>query len=145
MINPFRDINWQPDVAERRKFAISLMIGFPALAAIWQVVGLALGTGWSGTLAWVAGGGFALGVLLWLVPQISKPVYLIWYFLAACIGLVISNLLLGAFYYLVLTPVGLVMRLFGRDLMRRKFDRSAPTYWDPVDPAADLQRYYRQY
>ena len=37
MINPFKDTNWNPDLAERRSFAKSLIIGFPALAAIFTL------------------------------------------------------------------------------------------------------------
>ena len=44
------------------------------------------------------------------------------------IGWVMSYVLLGGVYFLVLTPIGLAMRICGRDPMQRKFDRQAKTY-----------------
>jgi hypothetical protein len=32
-------------------------------------------------------------------------------------------------FFVVVTPMGLLMRLFGKDLLRMKWDRSTPTYW----------------
>jgi hypothetical protein len=38
-----------------------------------------------------------LGVVLYLMPQIARPFYVAWYFLACCIGIVTSNALLIGF------------------------------------------------
>jgi hypothetical protein len=48
-------------------------------------------------------------------------------------------------YYVVITPMGLVMRAGGRDLLLRQLDRSAATYWLPHVPPGDSRRYFRQY
>ena len=61
------------------------------------------------------------------------------------IGWTVSYLLLAAIFFLVLTPIGLVMRLFGRDPMLRALDRSAKTYWVPHNPGADPRRYFKQF
>ena len=39
MLNPIKEVNWQPDTAARRVFAKSLMIGFPCLALLFLVAG----------------------------------------------------------------------------------------------------------
>jgi hypothetical protein len=57
----------------------------------------------------------------------------------------VSHLLLLVVYYLVLTPIGLLMRLIGYDPLQRRFDRSAQSYWTPHDPAADDARYFKQF
>ncbi len=145
MNNPFRDIDWNPDRAGRRKFARTLTIGFPVLATVFAIIGwLRSGTFPEWTLA-LAVIGFTIGLLLWIVPQIARPFYLVWYFFACCIGIVVSNLLLIAFYYLVLTPIGLVMRLCGRDPMKRRFHRDAKTYWTDAEKVVDPRRYFRQF
>ena len=41
------------------------------------------------------------------------------------IGLALSHVILGAVFYIVFTPVGLVMRLLGKDPLHRRFDRAA--------------------
>jgi hypothetical protein len=38
-------------------------------------------------------------------------------------------------FYVIFTPAGLLLRLFGKDLLRLKYDRSAPSYWIRRDPA----------
>jgi len=50
---------------------------------------------------------------------------------------------LGVIFYAVFTPVGFVMRMAGRDAMKRKFEPKAPTYWmerNPPGPPVDSFR-----
>ena len=56
-----------------------------------------------------------------------------------------THLLLAAVYFGVLTPIGLIMRLAGRDPMERRIDRAAPTYWVARRPVTDVRRYFRQF
>jgi len=146
MVNPFHDVNWRPGTVERRKFARSLMIGFPVLAILLLVAG------WisKGTLAFkfpllMGAIGLAAGALLWAVPAIALPFYLIWYGAACCIGLVLTNVLLTLFYYLAVTSFGWLRRTLGRPGLRRGVDRSAPTYWKQSEKVADPGRYYSQF
>lgn len=87
-----------------------------------------------------------LGALLFLVgailPRILRPVYLGWMSIALVLGAVMTRVLLTIFFLLVVTPVGLFFRLIGRDVLHRKFDRQAKTYWIPKEyPIADRTRY----
>jgi hypothetical protein len=68
-----------------------------------------------------------------------------WMFLAFPIGWTVSHLLLLATFYLVLTPIGVVMRLVGHDPLERKFRPEAATYWMEHDPGSDPSRYFRQH
>ena len=145
MLNPFQDTDWNPGLPARRRFASSLVIGFPVIAALLAVSGWVKAHAFPGWTLWLGLGGASLGTLLWLVPQIAKPFYLAWHFLACCLGIVVSNALLAATYYIVLTPAGLLLRLLGRDALARRRDPLAQTYWRKAEPAADPARYYRQY
>jgi len=145
MINPFKDTNWNPGAGEKRKFARSLIIGFPIIAAVFAIMAwLRTGT-WHGGFVWLAIIGAALGAILWVLPQIARPFYLIWFFAACCIGIVVSNLLIAAFFYLIVTPIGLLMRILGRDPLQKRFDRSRTTYWRDVEKVVDGERYFRQF
>ncbi len=84
-------------------------------------------------------------ILFYAVRPIRKPIYLAWIHLAFPIGWVISHTAMALIYYLVFTPIGLIMRLFGRDPMERRFDRGAETYWTPHQPSEDPARYFRQF
>ena len=76
-------------------------------------------------------GGFALFFLLFgvLLPSMLKPIHIVWMGLALILGFFMSRLLLTLLYVLVITPIGLVMRLFGKDLLNEKMRPEAETYW----------------
>jgi hypothetical protein len=146
MVNPFSEINWHPGLPERRRFAASLMIGFPCLAAVLLIAIRLRGTAWHlNPPLTIAAAGLALGALLWLAPQIARPVYVVWYGVAASIGFVVANVALAAIYFLLVTPVGLAMRTFGRSGFRKGFDQAATTYWRDAKPSTDPAQYYRQF
>ena len=70
--------------------------------------------------------------LLWvpaiLFPAGLRPVYNIWMKIGHAIGWVNTRLILGLLFYLMVLPMGLVMRLFGKDPMTRKRDKSVSSY-----------------
>lgn len=84
-------------------------------------------------------------VVYYLIPAIRRPVYLGWMKATMPIGWVISVLMLAAIYWLVITPIGLLMRLVNYDPMNRRFERSAKTYWVRRQPTGDINRYFKQY
>ncbi len=84
-------------------------------------------------------------ILFYAVRPIRKPIYLGWIHLAFPIGWVISHVAMALIYYLVFTPIGLIMRLFGHDPMERRLNRDAETYWTPHQPSGDPARYFRQF
>jgi hypothetical protein len=89
--------------------------------------------------------GGLVAVVVWIAPAAGKKLYVGWMLAAQPIGWTISHLVLAAVYYLVLTPIGLLMRLFGRDPMQRHFDRSATSYWVKRPTEADPSRHFRQF
>jgi saxitoxin biosynthesis operon SxtJ-like protein len=65
--------------------------------------------------------------LIW--PKVLKQVYVIWMSLALVLGLIVSTALLTILFYLVVTPIGLVARLSGKDFLSRKLDPNVNSYW----------------
>lgn len=146
MLNPFKEVNWHPDTAARRTFARSLVIGFPSLAVVLLLVGYLTGKGWNFGPAFKLGGiGTAAGVLFYAIPAIARPFYVVWYALACSIGLVVGNVVLALIFYVLVTSIGLVKRLFGRQSIRETPDSSAKTYWLDAPPASKPQRYFSQF
>ena len=96
MVNPFKEVNWNPGLDERRSFAKSLIIGFPCVAVALLLIRRMTSGAWHTELSlWIGGVGIALGILFFLIPQIAKPFYLLWYCIACCIGIVVGNVLLA--------------------------------------------------
>ena len=146
MVNPFKEVNWNPGPRERRKFALSLIIGFPCIAVVLLLLGWLRGKGWNTPLvAILGGGGLSLGLLLLALPQFARPIYVAWYFVACCIGLVVGNLALAIVFFVLVTGIGLCMRVLGRRPVRKTVDRHAATYWQDAEQVDDQSRYYRQF
>lgn len=74
---------------------------------------------------------FLLGMAGWgLVSAIVwPPLILPLFWILHGIGWVNTRLLLGIIFYLVFTPLGLLLRLFGKDMLNRKLEPEAKTYW----------------
>ena len=58
-----------------------------------------------------------------------RAVYRAWMALALVLGHLVTMVLLTVVYFLLITPLGLLMRLFGRDPMRRSFKPPGESYW----------------
>lgn len=73
-----------------------------------------------------------LAGLLWapalLMPSVLRPVYTTWMKIGHGIGWVNTRIILGVLFYVLVLPMGLVMRLFGKDPMARKLDESVSSY-----------------
>ncbi|VAX18025.1 hypothetical protein MNBD_NITROSPINAE01-1078 [hydrothermal vent metagenome] len=78
-------------------------------------------------------------------PMALLPLYRLWMKFAMALAWFNTRLLLGITFYFVITPVGLFMRLLGKDLLDLKIDRDAKSYWKKREPVDDLSRYEKQY
>ena len=145
MINPFHEVNWNPDRSGRRAFAKSIAIGMPVVALLFGALCWYRMYAWPVLSSWIAGIGFTAGVVLWIIPQIARPFYAVWNGLGCCIGFVVSNTVVTAVYLLVVTPIGLLLRLFGRDSLQRRCERERDTYWEDAEKTGDATDYFRQH
>jgi Saxitoxin biosynthesis operon protein SxtJ len=68
----------------------------------------------------------AFGVI-W--PRALKYVYIPWMALAFMLGFIMSNVILTLFFFLFVTPIGLLARLFQKDFLAQKWDKRAASYW----------------
>ena len=67
-------------------------------------------------------------------PAALGPVYRAWMGLAHVLAWINTRIILSVFYYLVVTPMSLTMKLVRRDALKRKLDRSRASYWQPRPP-----------
>jgi hypothetical protein len=69
------------------------------------------------------------GVLAYIAPGVLAPLNRLWAKFGHLLHMVISPVLLGILFYLCISPIGFLMRLTGKDPMRRKLERAAKSYW----------------
>ena len=80
------------------------------------------------------------GMFAYAAPAVLAPLNRLWAKFGHLLHTVISPLLLGILFYLCIIPIGFLMRLSGKDPMRRKFEPAAKSYWivrTPPGPAPE--------
>ena len=105
---------------------------------------LAYRRGWLPREAWFAIlAVLALGIILSvLFPRWFRPLYRAGMTVSFCIGQVVGALLLTLFFLLILTPIAVLLRLTGKDLLRLKPDPAATTFWHPAKSSNQFDRMF---
>jgi hypothetical protein len=105
-----------------RDFGITFFVIFAVIGGVFLYKGRPSGYGAIG-----------LGLLflfagLWAKSSL-KGLFKIWMGFAAVLGFFMSRIILCILFYLVVTPVGLITRLLGKDLLNQRWDQEAESYW----------------
>jgi len=88
--------------------------------------------------------GAALIALGSVWPHALKYPYLAWMTIAFALGFIMARIILTVFFFVLLTPIGLLARLFGKDFLSRKWDRQATSYWIPCKAEPKTPESYQQ-
>ncbi len=133
-------INWRPSRGEVRYFAITLAIAATLLAV------LALAVRGIIPALWVGGIGLALALASFLMTAtLGKWAYLLWMGVTFILAVVISPVVIGVIFYLILTAIGIIARLIGRDELRLKRSKDADSYFIDVESNPDRESFHRQF
>lgn len=127
----------------RRELAVFASVLPVTFALLGLLAGYRLGFTGARNALW------ALGVVLtgiyYAVPRLRRPLYVGMSRAVYPVGWLLSHVIVLAVFLFVVTPMALLLRVLGRDPMQRGFDPSAPSYWVPHRPAADVRRYFQQF
>lgn len=143
------ELNLRPDARTLRQFGWIALGGFGLLALL----------AWNGWLAFAylgeasrASVALALaalaavsGLFSLVFPKANLPIYLGLTIAAFPIGFVLSYVIMGTLFYVVIAPIGLLMRLFGHDPMDRRFRPDAKSYWMDARPQRPRDSYFKQF
>ena len=86
----------------------------------------------------------AITIVALAIPRALGPLSRAWHGLGLAMHRVMNPLVMGLLFYLTVTPTGLLMRLFGKDPLRLRFDPEAKSYWierQPPGPAPETMRH----
>lgn len=79
-------------------------------------------------------------------PYLLKPIYIFWMKLALVLSWINTRIILFVIFYLIFTPIGLCMRLFGADLLSKKIEKTKLSYWNKKDNSTfNVGDYQRQF
>jgi hypothetical protein len=135
------EINWHPKSKELRNFAIIALIASLVITLLLYFI-KGVGIQWAGI---IIAAGFGIFISSFVSLKLTRIIYLGLILITFPIGWAISMILLTAFYFLLLMPLGLVFRLLGRDPLSRRLDPDAKSYWLTRRQTDRLDRYFHQY
>ncbi len=66
-----------------------------------------------------------------ILPILLKPIQKLWMAVAILLGWLMTRVILSILFYLVIAPIGLILRLSGKDFLNRSFEEHNDSYWIP--------------
>lgn len=132
---------------DREPTRLDLRLFGASLSLLFTVLGSLLWFHWqartAGVVLWVLAA--VLCVTYYACQSIQKPLYRAWITLMFPAAWLMSALVLGILYFGLVTPIGWMTRLAGRDPLQRRPPREG-TYWIARPPGSPPKsRYFRQY
>ncbi len=122
--------DWRPTPAALRRFGATVLIGFALFGLVLQMRASPAAARWCYVIA------VGVGALGLTGSRAALPPYLAWTGLAFVVGSITSRALIALIWYAVVAPLGLAMRLCGRDrLGLRRSD--ATSHWRDLPPPAN--------
>ena len=108
--------------SQLRKFGITVGAVFAVLGVVFLLRG-------KNHYPYFIGPGLGLIFFGGIWPRALAVIYKIWMSLALVMGWVMSRLILSVLFYIVLTPIGLFLKLIGKDVLNQRLNRSSGSYW----------------
>jgi hypothetical protein len=143
------EIDFNPDEKTLRQFGFIALGGFGFIAAIawFEVFIFAAGLGAAKPyVAGIAAGLAVLATLFSLVyPKANKPIFVGMAVITFPIGFVLSYVIMGTLFFLMIAPIAIVMKMIGRDPLQKKYDPNADSYWLDARTARPNESYFRQF
>jgi hypothetical protein len=142
-------LDFRPQARQLRQFGFIAFVVLGVLAAVAFFRGTLFGFDVGDAARPVAaalgavGGVSALFSLAW--PQGNRPLFVALSVVAFPIGFVVSHIVLAVLFFVILTPVGLALRLLGRDLLDRSFEKDKKSYWIDLPQSIQKRDYFRQF
>ena len=109
-------------ISSNRSFGIVFFVVF-LLIALYPIINSEEIRIWSLIIS------FIFIILGLLNSKILTPLNKLWFKFGVILGKIISPIIMGIIFFLVVTPIGLIMKVLGKDLLRLKYNKKDNTYW----------------
>jgi len=85
---------------------------------------------------------FIFLVLGLMNSKILSPLNLLWFKFGILLGRIISPVVMGIIFFLVVTPISIILKIFGKDVLNLKFNNNK-TYWIVKDgPKSNMKKQF---
>ena len=75
--------------------------------------------------------------------KILTPLNKLWFKFGILLGRIVSPVIMGLIFFLVVTPIALIMRIIGKDLLNLKFNKKDKSYWiEKVGPKSKMKNQF---
>ncbi len=83
---------------------------------------------------------FILGIM---ESKLLSPLNRLWFKFGIMLGAIVAPIVMGAIFFIVVTPIGIVMSIIGKDLLNKKHDKKKETYWiKRIKPTGSMKRQF---
>lgn len=139
-VSPRQSILLVPTTRQLREFAI---IGTVILTgcALWQAIHNLRAP--ATTL--YAASALLLGLIGIGKPRWLSPIFATWLYVTSPIAWLTSAVLLAIVFYGIVTPLGVLLRVFGREALDRRFRTAQDTYWHEKPVSTEMGHYFQQF
>lgn len=79
------------------------------------------------------GGGFAFQIIAQIFPILFLPLQKIWMTFAVIMGFVMTRIILSLLFYVIITPINYISKLFGKDFLDLKIEKQKKSYWNLIE------------
>ena len=80
------------------------------------------------------------------IPVILKPIYWVWMIFATILGWIMTRMILSLIFYIIITPIGIISRFFGKQFLELKYDKSIGSYWNyRINKGKGISNYEKQF
>lgn len=130
----------EPSDRELTILALLFLI-FPGLIGLYLLYFKGSAAGYT----WITVG--VILALFRLIKPVFRMIYRAWIAISITIGYFVSRVILSLIFFLLITPMGLIFKLIGKDPMERKIDPAAESYWQKKEEETDksIERYEKQF
>ena len=74
--------------------------------------------------------------------KILNPLNKLWFKFGIFLGKIISPLVMGIIFFLVVTPIGLLMRLLNKDLLNLRFNNNGSYWIEKIEPKSKMKNQF---
>ena len=134
MIEEIKNINTNKEEIRKFGFLIGGVLIAISIFMLWKTFN-------QYQLVFIIGISFVL--MGFFIPRILKPIYIIWMTFATILGWIMTRVILTILFYLIVTPIGLIPRIFGVKFLDLSWNDNVKTYWNKRDGSvSDIEKQF---